>query len=220
MHIITEISPKEKLLIEAVKTLSPDQQREAMNFIKFLQQQGQKSHENEPELVTDNSAVKINIYQILGESNLTFERQGQQIYPLIAEGLKRGKSVLVSFQNIERITWSFITKAIAQLYEHFTESEIDSSVKFIEITSKHLTIVEQVIKIKKDYLREPKTLNRQLTAEELEQLRGENPDNPIFQMVGMFKDDETFDDMLAYIKQYRSELDEEYFREIDGGDGN
>jgi hypothetical protein len=31
----------------------------------------------------------------------------------------------------------------------------------------------------------------------------------------MFKDDPTFDDMLADIAEYRRELDEEYFRQID-----
>jgi hypothetical protein len=215
MNIITEISSNEKLLIEAVKTLSPDQQREAMNFINFLQLQGQKTNENEPELVTDNSTVRINIYQILGESHLTFERQGQQIYPLIAEGLKRDKIVVVSFQNIERITWPFIKKAIGQLYDHFPESQIKSSLKMSEITPDQVKLVNEFLETKKQYQQDPEKFKQPMSEERLAELRKQNPDNPIFELAGIFVNDETFDDMLTYIAEYRQERDAEYFRELD-----
>ena len=85
----------------------------------------------------------------------------------------------------------------------------------MDISEEDLEFVHHIIQVKKDYLRDPETFNRELTSEELEKLRQEEPDNRIFQIVGMFKDDPTFDDMLAYIAEYRRELDEEYFRQLD-----
>ena len=45
-----------------------------------------------------------------------------------------------------------------------------------------------------------------------------NPNNPWLQMAGIFKDDPTYDEMLAYIEQYRRELDAEqegYYSQFD-----
>ena len=68
---------------------------------------------------------------------------------------------------------------------------------------------------KKEFLINPEKFRQPMSDEQLEELRRKNPDNPILQVVGMFKDDPTFDDMLADIAEYRRELDEEYFRQID-----
>jgi len=88
----------------------------------------------------------------------------------------------------------------------------------VDITEEDLEFVYHVMETKKEFLINPEKFRQPMSDEQLEELRRKNPDNPILQVVGMFKDDPTFDDMLAYIAEYRRELDEEYFRQIDAED--
>ncbi len=215
MSQITQISGHEQEIIAQLMTLSPEHQRAVIDLIGALQVPATKSQEYQPESHGHDSDIKISLYGVLGKFELTFEHEGQVIYPLIAEAFTQGRKVVVSFENVQLITWSFVTKAIGQLYEHFSESQIQSCLQLVDISEEDLEFVHHVIQVKKDYLRDPETFNRELTYEELEKLRQEEPDNRIFQIVGMFKDDSTFDDMLDYIAEYRRELDEEYFRQLD-----
>ncbi|CAD5910223.1 MULTISPECIES: STAS-like domain-containing protein [Planktothrix] len=215
MTQITQVSDHEQEIIVQLRTLSPEHQRAVIDLIGALQVPA-TPQESKPELEDDNNAdIKIGLYQVLGKSELTFEHEGQVIYPLIAEAFNQGKKVVVSFDNVQLITWSFVTKAIGQLYEHFSESQIQSCLELVDITEEDLEFVYHVMETKKEFLINPEKFRQPMSDEQLEELRRKNPDNPILQVVGMFKDDPTFDDMLADIAEYRRELDEEYFRQID-----
>jgi len=217
MTQLTKVSDHEQEIIVQLRTLSPDHQRAVINLISALQVPA-TPQESQPELEDNNADLKIGLYQVLGKSELTFEHEGQVIYPLIAEAVNQGKKVVVSFDNVQLITWSFVTKAIGQLYEHFSESQIQSCLQLVDITEEDLEFVYHVMETKKEFLINPEKFRQPMSDEQLEELRRKNPDNPILQVVGMFKDDPTFDDMLAYIAEYRRELDEEYFRQIDAED--
>ena len=214
MTQITQVSDHEQEIIVQLRTLSPEHQRAVIDLIGALQVPA-TPQESQPKLEDDNADIKIGLYQVLGKSELTFEHEGQVIYPLIAEAFNQGKKVVVSFDNVQLITWSFVTKAIGQLYEHFSESQIQSCLQLVDITEEDLEFVYHVMETKKEFLINPEKFRQPMSDEQLEELRRKNPDNPILQVVGMFKDDPTFDDMLAYIAEYRRELDEEYFRQID-----
>jgi len=214
MTQITQVSDREQEIIVQLRTLSPEHQRAVIDLIGALQVPA-TPQKSQPELEDDNADIKIGLYQVLGKSELTFEHEGQVIYPLIAEAFNQGKKVVVSFDNVQLITWSFVTKAIGQLYEHFSESQIQSCLQLVDITEEDLEFVHHVMETKKEFLINPEKFRQPMSDEQLEELRRKNPDNPILQVVGMFKDDPTFDDMLAYIAEYRRELDEEYFRQID-----
>ena len=217
MTQITQVSDHEQEIIVQLRTLSPEHQRAVIDLIGALQVPA-TPQESQPKLEDDNADIKIGLYQVLGKSELTFEHEGQVIYPLIAEAVNQGKKVVVSFDNVQLITWSFVTKAIGQLYEHFSESQIQSCLQLVDITEEDLEFVYHVMETKKEFLINPEKFRQPMSDEQLEELRRKNPDNPILQVVGMFKDDPTFDDMLAYIAEYRRELDEEYFRQIDAED--
>ena len=212
---MTQISDHEQEIIAQLRTLSPEHQRAVIDLIGALQVPATKSQESQPESQGHDSDIKINLYQVLGKFELTFEHEGQVIYPLIAEAFNQGKKVVVSFENVQLITWSFVTKAIGQLYEHFSESQIKSCLQLVDISEADLEFVHHVMETKKEFLIDPEKFRQPMSDEQLEELRRKNPDNPILQVVGMFKDDSTFDDMLAYIAEYRRELDEEYFRQLD-----
>jgi hypothetical protein len=215
MTKITQLSSNEQEIIVQLRNLSPEHQRAVIDLIGALQVPATKSQESQPESEGYNFDIKISLYQVLGKFELTFEHEGQVIYPLIAEAFKQGKKVLLSFENVQRITWSFVTKAIGQLYEHFSESQIQSCLRLVDITEEDLEFVHHVMETKKEFLINPEKFRQPMSDEQLEELRRKNPDNPILQALGTFKDDPTFDDMLAYIAEYRRELDEEYFRQLD-----
>lgn len=212
---MTQISDHEQEIIAQLMTLSPEHQRAVIDLIGALQVPATKAQEYQPESQGHDSDIKISLYEVLGKFELTFEHEGQVIYPLIAEAFNQGKKVVVSFKNVQLITWSFVTKAIGQLYEHFSESQIQSCLQLVDISEEDLEFVHHVMETKKEFLIDPEKFRRPMSDEQLEELRRENPDNPILQMLGMFEDDPTFDDMLDYIAEYRRELDEEYFRQLD-----
>jgi hypothetical protein len=211
----TQVSSDEQEIIVQLRTLSPEHQRAVIDLISALQVPATESQEDRPELQDDNADIKIGIYQVLGKSKLNFEHEGQVIYPLITEAFNQGKKAILSFDNVQLITWSFVTKAIGQLYEHFSESQIQSCLQLVDISEEDLEFVHHVMETKKEFLIDPEKFRQPMGDEQLEELRRKNPDNPILQVVGMFEDDPTFDDMLAYIAEYRRELDEEYFRQLD-----
>ena len=212
---MTKISDHEQEIIAQLMTLSPEHQRAVIDLIGALQVPATKSQEYQPELQGHDSDIKISLYEVLGKFELTFEHECQVIYPLIAEAFNQGKKVVVSFKNVQLITWSFVTKAIGQLYEHFSESQIQSCLQLVDISEEDLEFVHHVMETKKEFLIDPEKFRQPMSDEQLKKLRRENPDNPILQMLGMFEDDPTFDDMLDYIAEYRRELDEEYFRQLD-----
>ena len=212
---MTKISDHEQEIIAQLMTLSPEHQRAVIDLIGALQVPATKAQEYQPESQGHDSDIKISLYEVLGKFELTFEHEGQVIYPLITEAFNQGKKVVVSFKNVQLITWSFVTKAIGQLYEHFSESQIQSCLQLVDISEEDLEFVHHVMETKKEFLIDPEKFRQPMSDEQLEELRRKNPDNPILQMLGMFEDDPTFDDMLDYIAEYRRELDEEYFRQLD-----
>lgn len=45
-----------------------------------------------------------------------------------------------------------------------------------------------------------------------------NSDNPWIKLAGKYENDPQYDEVLAYIEEYRHSLDEEYYRQLDDGE--
>jgi len=163
--------------------------------------------------------VEIFCERIVPTDDLLAWHHGQKIYDQIAAAFNEGQRVILSFRNLERLTWLVVFTAIAQLYENFPEQQIENKLKFVDIRQDDLDLIKRVVEVKKDYLKEPTAPAKKLSEEEIEKIKKENPDNPWIQNAGMFKDDPQFDDMLAYIEAYNRELDAEmaaYYDSLDG----
>lgn len=76
------------------------------------------------------NTVTIAIYDVVEESVSLAEHHGQKVYDRIAAAFEEGKSVILSFRNLAKLTWSVVFSAIAQLYEHFSEEQIEASRSF------------------------------------------------------------------------------------------
>jgi len=162
--------------------------------------------------------VEIFCERIVPTDDLLAEHDGQKIYDQIAAAFNQGQKVILSFRNLETLTWSVVFSAIAQLYENFPEEKIEKSLEFVDIRQDDLDLISEVVEVKNNYLKDPTAPVKPMSEEELEKLKQENPDNPWFQDIGIFKDDPQFDDMLADIEAYRRELDAEmqaYYDRLD-----
>lgn len=166
------------------------------------------------------TSEKIEIFceRIVPTDDLLAEHDGQKIYDQIAAAFNQGQKVILSFRNLERLTWSVVFSAIAQLYENFPEEKIEKSLEFVDIRQDDLELISEVVEVKKNYLKDPTAPVKPLSEEELEKMKQENPDNPWIQNAGMFKDDPLFDEMLEYIEAYRRELDAEMQAYYDRGE--
>ncbi len=167
------------------------------------------------------TSEKIEIFceRIVPTNDSLAWHHGQKIYDQIAAAFNQGQRVILSFRNLERLTWSVVFTAIAQLYENFPEQQIEKSLKFVDIQQDDLDLIKRVVEVKKDYLKDPTAPVKPLSEEELEKMKKENPDNYWIQDAGIFKDDPLFDEMLEYIEAYRRELDAEmaaYYDSLDG----
>jgi len=147
--------------------------------------------------------VEIFCERIVPTDDLLAEHDGQKIYDQIAAAFNQGQKVILSFRNLETLTWSVVFSAIAQLYENFPEEQIEKSLEFVDIRQDDLDLISEVVEVKKNYLKDPTAPVKPMSEEELEKLKQENPDNPWIQNAGIFKDDPLFDEMLAYIEAYR-----------------
>ena len=169
------------------------------------------------------TSEKIEIFceRIVPTDDLLAEHDGQKIYDQIAAAFNQGQKVILSFRNLERLTWSVVFSAIAQLYENYPEEKIEKSLELVDIEQDDLDLIKRVVEVKKNYLKDPDAPVKPLSKERLEKMRKENPDNPWIQDAGMFKDDPLFDEMLEYIEAYRRELDAEmaaYYNSLDRED--
>ena len=166
----------------------------------------------------NSEGILINIYDILGDPGPLAEHQGRQISELIVEAFNSDKKVILSFKNLGGLTWSFVKGAIAKLYESFPEEKIESSISLVDIPPEEAEFIEEVVQTKKEFMKDPEKFKGTMSDERLQELREKEPSNPFFQIAGMFKDDPDYDEMLAYIEQYRREVDakeEAYYSQFD-----
>lgn len=77
--------------------------------------------------------VKINIADVIGDSEFVDTEDGNAIHQLIASALDEGKNVEVSFAGGEQIITAFTNAAIGQLYGEFDEELIRNKLKFTDI---------------------------------------------------------------------------------------
>lgn len=168
------------------------------------------------------SAIAIVVLDIIGHPRAMREVDGKKIYDLMAPALKEGKKVILDFRGLGKLTWSFITKSIGQLYqEGFSDEEIDAQLSLTNIEPDQVEFIQEVVETKKAYLKDPEQFKKPMSDERLAELRRKNPGNFWFELAGKYKDDPLFDDMLVYIEEYRREQDaemEEYYRQLDEED--
>lgn len=76
---------------------------------------------------------QINVYQTIGSIFATSEDMGNKVYEKIYKCIKNNKKTIISFSNIEILTFEFLNCFIGRLYGDFSKDIIESSVIIVDL---------------------------------------------------------------------------------------
>ncbi len=103
---------------------------------------------------TENT-VKIVVTEVISDNLCIASEDGQKVYEQIAAAFKEGKNVILSFGNVTETVPAFMDTAIGQLYEHFTEEQIEAGLSAIDIDANAADDIKNAVYWKKEYLKDP-----------------------------------------------------------------
>lgn len=93
----------------------------------------------------------IQVFDIVGGDLCVSSDDGQLIHDKIAELLRKKYYVVVSFKNIKTLITAFLNAAIGQLYDEFSEEDIQTYLSVENMTADHEISLKRVIENAKLY---------------------------------------------------------------------
>lgn len=97
---------------------------------------------------------KIEVFEVVGSGLCVASDDGQKVHDDIAEALRRGLKVKLSFQNVQTLTSAFLNAAIGQLYGEFAEEQIKSSLTITALDRDDMALLRRVVETAKQYFKE------------------------------------------------------------------
>ena len=104
--------------------------------------------------------VRISMFEVVGSPFCVATSDGQKVYGRLAAALEADQAVTVSFHNITTVIPAFLNAAIGQLYETFSEEQIQSLLKVEDMEPNDRTMLESVVKTAKLYFKEPRRFDQ------------------------------------------------------------
>lgn len=98
----------------------------------------------------------IVVFEIVGSPLCVASNDGQKVYDRLDAALKAGRSVNISFRNVTTLTSAFLNAAIGQLYGSFSEDEIRSHLKVVEMQENDQALLRRVVETAKQYFKDPR----------------------------------------------------------------
>mgnify|MGYP001614883625 CR=1 FL=1 len=100
-------------------------------------------------------AITLRVYEVVGSSLCIASEDGQKVYEQIAQALRDGKAVRLSFQNVESLTSAFLNAAVGQLYGHFSPELLKEKLSVTQIEKDDLALLKRVIDTARQYFQDP-----------------------------------------------------------------
>ncbi|MHB9027045.1 MAG: STAS-like domain-containing protein [Armatimonadota bacterium] len=100
-------------------------------------------------------AVQISVYETVGSPLCVASDDGQNVHDRVATALRAGRSVVLSFLNVESLTSAFLNAAIGQLYGEFSEEQIKGHLAVQDMASDDLFLLMRVVDTAKAYFKDP-----------------------------------------------------------------
>ena len=104
--------------------------------------------------------LNTSIYSIVGDSFCVAAEDGEKVFEVIREALKKNMRVELSFLNVDMMTSAFLNTAIGKLYKEFDEEKIKNSLKVSDITDEDKLLLKRVIDTAKLYYKDPKRFEK------------------------------------------------------------
>ena len=104
--------------------------------------------------------IRISMFEVVGSPLCVATSDGQKVYDRLTEALKADRAVTLSCQNVTTMIPAFMNAAIGQLYETFSEEQIQSLLKVEDIEPNDRRMLESVVKIAKLSFKEPRRFDQ------------------------------------------------------------
>ena len=112
-----------------------------------------------------NGDLTLSVFEVIGSRLAVASDDGQKVFERISGAMKEGKVVSVAFRNVQSITSAFLNAAIGQLYGTFSEDQIRSQLKVVDMQPDDLLLLKRVVDTAKEYFKDPdrfKSVTRQV----------------------------------------------------------
>lgn len=106
------------------------------------------------------SEIRIMVFEVVGSSICVSSDDGQKVHDQIAAALREGKTVRLSFLNVESLTSAFLNAAIGQLYGEFSDEAVKVSLSVADMDQDDLVLLKRVVEIAKEYFSDPDRFKR------------------------------------------------------------
>jgi hypothetical protein len=99
--------------------------------------------------------TELRIVDIVGSGFCFASADGQKVHDAIVAGLRNGRRVRLSFEDVDALTSAFLNVAVGQLYGEFSEDEIKAGLSVTGASRDDLHILKRVVDRAKEFFRDP-----------------------------------------------------------------
>lgn len=86
-------------------------------------------------------------------------KDAERLYSLIVDSVNKSQTIMVSFEDVDRLNLSFLSASLGRLYINFDHNKIDRLVKIGDCTIRHSKMIKKVI----EHCKQPEVIrNKQL----------------------------------------------------------
>jgi hypothetical protein len=99
--------------------------------------------------------LRIDIFNIVGQKDCTLPEDGDKVFNSLKRALEENKKIVISFQNVDKLTTAFLNNAIGKLYKDFDEEKIKQSLSLENITQSAKVRLKRVVTNAKNFYKNP-----------------------------------------------------------------
>ena len=105
--------------------------------------------------------IEVKISKVIDGGFGVSAHDGQTVYATIAEEISKGNRVVLSFENITRLTTAFLNAAVGQLYGEYSDQEIRKHLGAPTHAEQwQLSRLKTVVDRAKVYFKDPASINQ------------------------------------------------------------
>lgn len=103
--------------------------------------------------------IRVSLFEVVGSPFCVASDDGQKVHKHLDAALRANQEVVLSFHNVTALTTAFLTAAVGELYETFSEEEIHSLLKVEDIEQDDRVLLRSVMNNAKLYFKDPPRFN-------------------------------------------------------------
>lgn len=89
--------------------------------------------------------MRINIVENIESEYAVSPEDGDKIYCRISEKISKKEIIVIDFEGVDIVTTAFLNNAIGRLYNEFNREQLNTYIKFENISENDLFLLKKVI---------------------------------------------------------------------------